>query len=78
MLDILNLEDDHQPSAGAVDTKEQRVFVKIAPGHPATLDEVLAAIIRLRDLDEVTILQRISAGQMDSLFPFKLRLVAAK
>jgi hypothetical protein len=78
ILRVLNLEDDHQPSAGAADTKEQRVFANIATGHPATLDEVLAAIIRLSDIDEVTVLERVSAGQMNYLFPFELRSVTAK
>ena len=78
ILSVLDTEDLHQSSGEDINEKDENVFIKIESGVSATLEEVLTALIRLCELDEVTILELTSEGRMDELFPFKLRPVASK
>lgn len=50
-------------------------FESIDPDEPATIENVLAAIMRLRAHDEATLAQLVSEGKLQEIFPFRPRAV---
>lgn len=48
-------------------------FEAIDPNEPATVENVLMAVMRLRDYDEAMLAEVISQGRLHELFPFRPR-----
>jgi len=48
-----------------------QAFIGTDPATPATLESVVAAVMRLSTLDEAELLELVSAGRLDEVFPFR-------
>lgn len=55
---------------GGVDFAE---LVHLDPGQQATIANVTSAVVQLREFDESVLLEMASAGQLQQVFPFRLR-----
>jgi hypothetical protein len=48
-----------------------QAFVGTDPAKPATLESVVAAVMRLSTLDEAELLDLVSTGRLEEVFPFR-------
>lgn len=48
-----------------------QAFIGTHPATPATLESVVAAVMRLSALDEAELLDLVSTGRLDEVFPFR-------
>ena len=48
-----------------------QAFIGTDPATPATLESVVAAVMRLSTLDEADLLDLVSMGRLDEVFPFR-------
>lgn len=48
-----------------------QAFIGTDPAMPATLESVVAAVMRLSTLDEAELLELVSTGRLHEVFPFR-------